>query len=567
MLYIDFLKNNISLELKLLEKNNFFSNKPNFNFSVENIPNQIFGEVSSNVAMINAKNINTNLFDLAEKIKKKLLCKNEFKKIEIIKPGFINFTFTLEYWHKQLCLFASKSLKSFYTAEKKKKINIEFVSANPTGLMHIGHARGAVLGDVLASILQSVGHDVVREYYINDAGNQISSLMNTIYYHLNIDSGKRITQDEIYPGDYLKEISKRIAKKFKNFDPKYNYKEIKREVIKIILDDIRSDLRDLSINHDNFVSENSLLSKVDLKKFISYLKEQDLIYEGFQDPPKGIESKNWKKQKQLLFKSKESGDDSDRALIKPDGEITYFMSDIIYHQDKLNRNYDLILNIWGADHHGYVFRIKNAVKYLSKENLNFEILLTALVNLIKNKRPIKMSKRKGDYITLKQVLKEVGKDAIRFMMISRSHDKVIDFDFDLVKEKTKDNQVFYVKYAYARCASIKRSTQNILNKSSDNISFLKLKEEINLIKKLVNYSFVIRKCAESLEPYRLTNYLYELSKQFHNYWSLGNIDYTKKIVISNNKELTNARLYLINNIQIILKDGLDILKIDAPEEM
>lgn len=567
MLYIDFLKNNIYLELKLLEKNNFFTNKPNFNFSVENIPNQIFGEVSSNVAMINAKNINTNLFDLAEKIKKKLLCKNELKKIEIIKPGFINFTFTVEYWHEQLCLFASKSPKNFYTAKKKKKINIEYVSANPTGLMHIGHTRGAVLGDVLASILQSVGHDVVREYYINDAGNQISSLMNTIYFHLNIDSGKRIDQNEIYPGDYLKEISKKIAKKFKNFDPKYNYIEIKREVIKIILDDIRSDLRDLSINHDNFVSENSLLSKFDVKKFISYLKEKDLIYEGFQDPPKGIESKNWKKQKQLLFKSKESGDDSDRALIKPDGAITYFMSDIIYHQDKLNRNYDSILNIWGADHHGYVFRIKKAVKYLSKENINFEILLTALVNLIKDKRPIKMSKRKGDYITLKQVLKEVGKDAIRFMMISRSHDKVIDFDFDLVKEKTKDNQVFYVKYAYARCASIKRSTQNILEKGSDNISFLKLKEEINLIKKLVNYSFVIRKCAESLEPHRLTNYLYELSKQFHNYWSLGNIDYTKKIVISNNKELTNARLFLINNIQIILKDGLDILKIEAPEEM
>ena len=473
----------------------------------------------------------------------------------------------MEYWHEQLCLFASKSPKNFYTVKKKKKINIEYVSANPTGLMHIGHTRGAVLGDVLASILQSVGHDVVREYYINDAGNQISSLMNTIYFHLNIDSGKRIDQDEIYPGDYLKEISKKIAKKFKNFDPKYNYIEIKREVIKIILDDIRSDLRDLSINHDNFVSENSLLSKFDVKKFISYLKEKDLIYEGFQDPPKGIESKNWKKQKQLLFKSKESGDDSDRALIKPDGAITYFMSDIIYHQDKLNRNYDSILNIWGADHHGYVFRIKKAVKYLSKENINFEILLTALVNLIKDKRPIKMSKRKGDYITLKQVLKEVGKDAIRFMMISRSHDKVIDFDFDLVKEKTKDNQVFYVKYAYARCASIKRSTQNILEKGSDNISFLKLKEEINLIKKLVNYSFVIRKCAESLEPHRLTNYLYELSKQFHNYWSLGNIDYTKKIVISNNKELTNARLFLINNIQIILKDGLDILKIEAPEEM
>ena len=188
MLYIDFLKNNIYLELKLLEKNNFFTNKHNFNFSVENIPNQIFGEVSSNVAMINAKNINTNLFDLAEKIKKKLLCKNELKKIEIIKPGFINFTFTVEYWHEQLCLFASKSPKNFYTAKKKKKINIEYVSANPTGLMHIGHARGAVLGDVLASILQSVGHDVVREYYINDAGNQISSLMNTIYFHLNIES-------------------------------------------------------------------------------------------------------------------------------------------------------------------------------------------------------------------------------------------------------------------------------------------------------------------------------------------------------------------------------------------
>lgn len=568
MLYIDFLKKSIK-EILSLQKKIFFENKPNLNFSIENTPNRSFGEVSTNVAMINAKNINVKPLEFAIKIKEGLEIKKEIKFIDIVKPGFINITFFKEYWHDQLKLLASKPLESFYVFKELQKFNLEYVSANPTGLLHIGHARGAVLGDVLASILESVGHNVTREYYINDAGRQISSLMNTIYHYFPTESKcfkNKKDNIDIYPGEYLKLITKNILKKYDIQDIDKREDEIKIQVLLTIMNDIKLDLKKIGIKHDNFVSEKELILKKDMTNFIAYLKKNDLAYIGYQDPPKGVGNKNWKKQQQLLFKSKRSGDDSDRALMKKNGELTYFMSDLIYHQNKLERNFDVLLNIWGADHHGYVSRIKNAVKSVAKKEINFEILLTALVNLIKNKKPVKMSKRMGDYITLREVLQEVGKDAIRFMMISRSHDKVIDFDFDVVKQKSKDNQVYYVKYAHARCASIRRNTKKLTTNNYD-ISQLKLDEEIDLIKKLVNYSITIRQCAENREPHRLTSYLYELSKQFHNYWSLGNIDSRKKIVVTNNNSISMARIILVRIVQKVLKNGLDILKIDAPEEM
>ena len=570
MLYIDFLKKSITKEILLLQNKIFFDKKPNLNFSIENTPNRSFGEVSTNVALINAKNININPLEFALKIKEGLEIKKEIKLIDIVKPGFINITLRKEYWHQQLKLLASKSLESFYASKELKKFNLEYVSANPTGLMHIGHARGAVLGDVLASILECVGHNVTREYYINDAGNQILSLMNTIYHYFPKDSKcfkEKKNDIDIYPGEYLKSITKKILKKYDVQDIDKSKDEIKIQVLLNIMNDIKLDLENMDIKHDNYVSEKELIVEKDITNFITFLKKNDLAYIGYQDPPKGVNNKNWKKQQQLLFKSKRLGDDSDRALMKKNGEITYFMSDIIYHQDKVKRNFDVLLNIWGADHHGYVARIKNAVKSVAKKEIHFEVLLTALVNLIKNKKPVKMSKRMGDYVTLREVLEEVGKDAIRFMMISRSHDKIIDFDFDVIKQKSKDNQVYYVKYAHARCASIKRNTKKLFTTNNYDISQLQLDVEIDLIKKLANYSIIIRQCAENLEPHRLTNYLYELSKKFHNYWSLGNIDSKKKIVVTNNDSLSVARTTLVSIVQKILKDGLDILKIDAPEEM
>ena len=572
MFYYEYLNNSINKILQSLDKEGMMkekiSKKTLFNIEIPVL--QEYGDVSTNVAMVYSKKTDFKVNEFAEIIKIELLKDSVIDKINVVKPGFINIFFKNSFWQNQLKLVLENKDKT--KKKNDKKINIEYVSANPTGLLHIGHARGAVLGDVISNLLDEEGYNIIREYYINDAGNQIKLLIDTIFFHLK-NLNRKITKelpDQLYPGEYLYDISKKILSNNPNIlNETDKFEKIRFESIKIILNDVKIDLNKLGVTHDIFTSEKEVTTDKAVKNVVSFLKENDLAYFGYQDPPKGIKEKNWKKTKQLLFKSKLISDDSDRALIKNNGQLTYFMSDIIYHKNKIERNFDTLLNIWGVDHSGYVARLKNAISFMFENKVNLEVKLTSLVNLIKNNKPIKMSKRKGTYITLREVLDEVGKDALRFMMVSRSSEKVIDFNFDLVKSKTKENPVFYVQYAHARCYSI----QKLANETKKNVykeidfSLLSLKEEIVIMKNLASFSKILSISAQKYEPHRLCNFLYELSKNFHNYWSLGTSDKNKRILVEGNDNLSDARLALTNGVKIIIKKGLRILSISAPDQM
>ena len=514
--------------------------------------------------MIFSKQLKMSPRDLAELISKELIKNKYVEDIDIAGPGFINLFLKKEFWHQQLVNFVS-SFDNYNYNVKPKKICVEYVSANPTGMLHIGHARGAVLGDAISSILQEVGHDVDKEYYINDAGEQIKKLVKTIIYHRENPNSdlKKINNDDYYPGNYLVGISS-IINKVDNV-------EISNEVTELIMKDIKNDLKSLGISHDNYISEKIMASKSNINQLKKKLIEKDLAYLGFQDEPDSPKNKNWKKEKKLLFRSSNYGDDKDRALIKSNGELTYFMTDIIYHLNKVERGYDILLNVWGADHSGYVKRLTNATLQLSEKKIKFKIFLTGLVNLYNNKKLLKMSKRSGNYLTLKDVYNEVGSDALRFMMISRDARSTIDFDFQSVQERNKDNPVFYVQYAYARCKSLFKIFQENFKLNSDKNSFysnnLKLNEEIDLIKKITNFHNVILQSAEFYEPHRVTNYLYDLARMFHNYWGLGKINANNKIIINDNEEITCSRIFLVNIISLVIKKGLRIIKINCPENM
>lgn len=571
MYFYENLKHTLFDILKLMSQQKILTNKDfeKKKFNVETSSNSDFGDISTNIAMVYWKDSVFDLYEFAEIIKEKLLKKSDIEMVEIKNPGFINIFLKKSFIQNQLKLVQINKIKK---VNNKKKINIEYVSANPTGLMHVGHARGAVLGDSLANLLKSVGHDVVKEYYINDAGKQIEFLKDTILFHKN--KKKKYKDDflkNLYPGEYLKNISENISTDLLTNENLKNSEELKKNAVNYILKDIKKDLKAIGVHHDIFVSEKEISTDMQVKKIISILKKKKLVYEGFQDKPKGIDKKNWIKKKQLLFKSKLLNDDSDRALIKPNGDLTYFMSDIIYHGKKIEKKYDILINIWGKDHSGYVARLENAIKSAFNEDFKLKVKLTALVNLIKDNKVLKMSKRQGTYITLRDVLKEVGKDALRFMMISRSSDKVLDFDFDLIKSRNKDNPVFYVQYAHARCCSINKIANQLfeekITKKELDFSLLNLPEEISLIKLLCLFNKNIELAVESYEPNKLTNYLYELSKNFHSYWSLGTLNSDKRILVEKNIKLSSARLGLVNGVKKIISQGLKILDISAPSSM
>ena len=571
MLFQEYLKKEIFRIVKKLldEKNlgNNFLKKNSYNVELSQKVN--FGDLSSNVALVFSKFFKTSPEKLAELISTELR-KNKFvQKVEVIKPGFINIFLTNLFWQNQLSQFI-KLYGSYNYNLKPKSICIEFVSANPTGLMHIGHARGAVLGDAISSVLEEVGHNITKEYYINDAGEQIKKLNKTIRFHVEsfLKKSKDTLPDDLYPGEYLKNVAKKILNKFA-LEKSSEIKEIEQKIIDIILDDIKRDLLAININHDNFVSEKNISSLHNINKLKNKLLELELAYFGFQEKPKNISSEDWEQKEQLLFCSKKFGDDSDRALMKPSGEITYFMSDLLYHKDKIKRKFQILINIWGVDHFGYVKRLKNALSKLVKDNYILDIKLTSLVNLIKKGEKLKMSKRKGNYITMREVTKEVGVDALRFMMISRNADKTIDFDFDSLKIRNKDNPVFYVQYAYARCMSVLDiSKEKIKEIEIDDykLKHLVLHEEKMLIKYICNFYNVIKSAAEYFEPHRITNYLYDLSKIFHNYWGLGNID-KKKRIITDDDDLTKSRLILTRVVSMTINKGLSLLKINSPKSM
>ena len=570
MFYHDFLKKELFNYINSEYSKKNIKEVPNLSsFNIEIQSNKKFGDVSTNIAMVFAKAIGLPPRDLALKISKQMDKEKFIDKLEVEGPGFLNIFFKKSFWQDQLKVYL-KNCNSFDYNIKKKNICLEFVSANPTGLMHIGHARGAVLGDTIASILEEVGHKVLREYYINDAGEQIKKLKKTINFHIKSKYNKKIkTDDQLYPGEYLKKISKKILSE-KLSDPMFE-----NNIIKFIMNDIKDDLLKIKVVHDSYISEKECSSKKNIDEVLKKLDQKNLTYYGYQEKPKSSNNEKWERKKLLLFKSQKFGDETDRALVKSNGELTYFMTDIIYHQKKIDNKFDILLNIWGSDHSGYVKRLQSALAQLNKkEDYSFEIKLTSLVNLLNGKQVLKMSKREGNYVTLREVVEKVGSDVLRYMMISRSVDKKIDFDFEIVKSKSKDNPVFYIQYAYARCMSLISIYEKTFNTSLNNIDFMKVNlsnlnqnEEIIMIIKVCNFFNVITKAAKFYEPHRIANYLLDVAKDFHAYWGLGKLDSSKKVIIDQDYNISLSRIVLILSISKIIKKGMNILKIECPENM
>ena len=499
------------------------------NFSgttVESPPQEFNFDLSSNIALVLAKKTKQSPIKLAESLKKIIQTNlDDFSEISIAGPGFINFRFSKQIYQK-LIINILKINKQYGSNNKSKTYNIEFVSANPTGPMHVGHSRGAIYGDVLSNLLIFNGNNVIKEYYINDYGNQIINFTESVFYRIReIKFNESFPKKEnLYPGNYVIDIARNIL----NDHPKINLDNFKKifnmlseEALKHSMNLIKSDLKSLGISHDNFVSEKSLVEKNLVEKAIENLRKKNFVENGYLSPPKGEDNKNWKKTKRLIFKSTLFGDDNDRALQKDDGSWTYFANDVAYHSDKINRNYNYLINILGADHTGYIKRITASVKALSDNKTVLICRVCQLVKLFKGGKPYKMSKRAGDFISVKELLNQVDRDSVRFMMLNRSNDVELDFDFDKVLEKTRENPVFYVQYCYARISSLFRSLKIDINSEFDvdEKNFDLNEHELNLFRKIIDWPKVIETASLKFEPHRIPFYLYELATLFHSYWS------------------------------------------------
>ena len=543
------------------------------NIVVETPPDKFNFDLSSNAAMILAKNINKNPRVIAEQLKEILLKEiKDFSSIEIAGPGFLNFKINNNTWQKAIDSIL-KSNKSYGSNKLKKSFNIEFVSANPTGPMHVGHCRGAVFGDVLSNLLIFNGGKVTKEFYINDYGNQIENFVKSVYLRIREIKFKENFPDNksLYNGEYIKDIANAVLNKLKKikFDSyEKDFEILKKESLNYSLNLIKSDLKLLGVKHDLFFSETKMVKNKSVDKIIKILKKNNFVFEGFLEAPRGDDSSSWKKTKRLIFKSSSFGDDTDRALQKNDGTWTYFANDIGYHSTKLNKKYDSLINILGADHIGYIKRISAAVSAMSNNKINLTCKVCQLVKFLKNGEPFKMSKRSGDFFPLNKLLKEVNKDSIRFMMLYRSNDVELEFDFKKVLEKNKDNPVFYVQYCYARINSIFRTLKIDPSKktSLSSVDFKINNFEQKLLKKIIEWPKVVEVASNKKEPHRIPFYLYELSTLFHSYWSKGNEDPNYKF-IKNGNIANKVTLKIFQIISIILENGMFILGVSLPRKM
>ena len=539
-------------------------------------PSKFNSDISTNVAMVLSKINNKSPIDLASGLADALKKNDELiQDISIVKPGFINIKFKPIFWTNFVKEIINNSkVFGINTNEKKKNYLVEFVSANPTGPLHVGHCRGAILGDVIANILLFNKHKVTKEYYVNDYGNQIINFTKSVYFRIReILFNEKFPQDneDLYPGDYLIDFAKNIINSNKNVDFK-DFDKISNILTTLSIDEalklIKKNLNSLGINHDNFVSEKELVKNKEVEKVIDFLEQNKFVYKGKIKAPAGEDNNNWVEREQLLFRSTDFGDDKDRALQKLDGSWTYFASDVAYHKNKLDRKFDHLINILGADHAGYIKRVSSSVDALSSSKGKLICKVSQLVKLIKDKKPFKMSKRKGDYITVEDLIKEVGKDATRFIMLNRSSDVELDFDFDNVIEKSKDNPLYYVQYSYARIASVFRHLEKDI-KSEIKINqydFQYTDDEINILKKISEWPKCIDAASNKLEPHRIPTYLYELSSLFHSYWSLGKENPDKRF-INENKKITDDKLIFLKAISNVIKAGMDIVGVSVPEKM
>ena len=538
-------------------------------------PSKFDSDISTNVAMVLSKINNKSPSDLASILAEKIKKEDKFiEEISVVKPGFINIKFKPIFW-TNFIKEVIKNSKSFGTNKNiKRNYLIEFVSANPTGPLHVGHCRGAILGDVMANLLLFNNNKVTKEYYINDYGNQIINFTKSVYYRIREISFNEPFPDDnedLYPGDYLIDFARNILDSNKNIDFK-NFDKISQELTSLAINEalklIKSNLRSLGINHDNFVSEKKLVENQEVEKVVEFLQKNKFVYKGKIKAPAGEDDSNWVEREQLLFRSTDFGDDKDRALQKSDGAWTYFASDVAYHKNKLDRKFDRLINILGADHAGYIKRISSSVEALSNSKDRLICKVSQLVKLIKDKKPFKMSKRKGDYITIDDLINEVGKDATRFIMLNRSSDVELDFDFDNVIEKSKDNPLYYVQYCYARICSVYRHLDKDLNSDLDitKYDFEYSKDEIKILKKLSEWPKCIDVSCNKLEPHRIPTYLYELASLFHSYWNLGKENPDKRF-INDQKKITDDKLIFLKAISNVVKSGMNIVGVSTPDKM
>ncbi|MDC3033947.1 arginine--tRNA ligase [Candidatus Pelagibacter sp.] len=571
-IYLEKIKSIISE----LQKDNKIIVPDNFNGINAEIPPPKFNcDISTNVAMVLSKINSKSPIDLAEQLAPIIKDKDKLiETITIAKPGFINIKFKKSFW-ANFTKEISENSETFGINQKEKKNNylVEFVSANPTGPLHVGHCRGAILGDVISNILTFNNHKVTKEYYVNDYGNQIINFTKSVYFRIREITHKEpfpSDNEDLYPGDYLIDFAKNISSNSNlNFD---NYDEISEKLTELSIEQalllIKNNLNSLGINHDNFVSEKKIVLDKEVENVVQFLEKNKFVYKGKIKAPEGEDNNNWVEREQLLFKSTDFGDDKDRALQKSDGSWTYFASDVAYHKNKVDRKFDYLINILGADHAGYIKRISSSVEALSGEKDKLICKISQLVKLIKDNKPFKMSKRKGDYITVDDLIEEVGKDATRFIMLNRSSDAELDFDFDAVKEKSKDNPLYYVQYCYARISSVFRHINKDLNKKIDtnNFNFEYSEDEIKILKKLSEWPKCIDISSTKLEPHRIPVYLYELASEFHSYWNLGKQQPEKRF-INEQKEVPLDKLVFLKVISNVIKSGMDIVGVDTPSKM
>ena len=545
------------------------------------------GDMATNAAMVLAKDAGKKSRELAESIAAKLRSDGKVASVDIAGPGFINLTLKPNVWSEELRLVLEAG-RDYGRSDvgKGEKVNVEYVSANPTGPMHVGHGRGAVFGDALANLLAFTGHKVTREYYINDAGAQVDVLARSAYLRYREALGENITIPEgLYPGEYLRSVGKDLAQAH---GPSVKDKPeaewlpiVRKRAIDMMMAEIRNDLQALGIVQDEFFSERSLIEKgADrVADAINWLKERGHVYEGRLPPPKSGAVEDWEDREQTLFRSTAFGDDVDRPLKKSDGSYTYFATDIAYHKSKLDRGFRDLIDVWGADHGGYVKRMQAAVKALSGAKADLDVKLVQLVRLLRAGEPVKMSKRAGEFVTLREVVDEVGRDAVRFDMLYRKNDAVLDFDLAKVIEHSRDNPVFYVQYGHARGQSVLRNARaevpDLPTDRSARAAYLrkapieKLTDtgEVSLLRRIALFPRLVEAAAAAHEPHRIAFYLYELASEFHAHWTKGNDLPNLRFIIHNDRQTTAARLALVEGIVTILASGLALLGVSAPDEM
>ena len=537
------------------------------------------GDMATNAAMVLAKPSSCKPRDIAQRLATLLSADPRLASVEVAGPGFLNLRLASTLWADVLrAILADPSGYGRATVGAGIKVHVEYVSANPTGPLHVGHTRGAVFGDALASMLDFAGYDVTREYYINDGGAQVDVLARSVYLRYLEAHGQEVAfEDGTYPGDYLiavgQALKEKVGDSYLGKGEQFWLEDVREFSTLAMMELIREDLLALGVKMDVFYSEKSLYGTGLIEAAIEDLKSKGLIYQGVLEPPKGKKPEDWEPREQTLFRSTDHGDDVDRPVQKSDGSWTYFAPDIAYHYDKVQRGFDQLIDVFGADHGGYVKRMKAAVSALSNDKTSLDIKLTQLVKLFKNGAPFKMSKRAGTFVTLRDLVDQVGADATRFVMLTRKNDAPLDFDFDKVMEQTKENPVFYVQYAHARICSVMRKAQlagvaveDAVLQAAD-LAGLTDAAELTLAAKLAEFPRLIEIAARSNEPHRIAFYLYDLASEFHALWNKGNEHPELRFLQEGNLATSQAKIALIRATAVVISNGLGILGVQPAQEM